>query len=297
MVAFILIAHEIARHVAMLLLKFAQRLPGTVASSQTWKGSEAFRSRLGARYPILFGFICDRTDPRRSTGLLLTLMIVAAFYLAALFSGLSEDILEAEETIRIDNVVNAAFAPWHVEPLVSIFFWITALGSSPSIISAVIISTGFLWSQRRFYIILPLWVTCLGALATTSIGKFLIGRHRPEITIDVTVMTSSFPSGHATAAMAVYGFLGYAIARVLPSVRERFEVGYGTVVLILLIGFSRIFLSVHYFTDVIGGFLVGGFWLLIGFTIAEWTGTDKLNRPDGSDDPIKDLSMLRDGGP
>jgi len=142
-----------------------------------------------------------------------------------------------------------------------------------------------------------LWVTCLGALATTSIGKFVIGRHRPEMTIDVTVVSSSFPSGHATAAMAAYGFIAYAIARVLPSVRERFEVAYWTAVLVLFVGFSRIFLGVHYVTDVVGGFLVGGFWLLIGFTLAEWNGAAASSLPVGRDNVSQDQSIPGDGSP
>lgn len=72
--------------------------------------------------------------------------------------------------------------------------------------------------------------------------------------------------------MAVYGFIAYAIARAMPEFRERFEVVYCATVLIVLIGFSRMYLGVHYLTDVLGGFLVGGFWLLIGFGITE--GTD-----------------------
>ena len=69
--------------------------------------------------------------------------------------------------------------------------------------------------------------------------------------------------------MAVYGFLAYAIARVLPLPRDRFEVAFWTFVLILFVGFSWIFLSVHYTTDVASGFLVGGFGLLVGWTLAE----------------------------
>jgi membrane-associated phospholipid phosphatase len=291
----VLLLHEVARYGVTLILNLARRLPGRVTASQTWTRSEVFRSRLVERFPTLFQFIRTRIDPRQSTGLPLTLMIVAALYLAALFSGLTEDILEAEGTIYVDNLVNIAFAPWRVEPLVSAFLWITALGSTPSIVSAVIIATGFLWSQRRFHTIVQLWVTCLGAIATTSVGKLLIGRHRPEIQLDVTVVTLSFPSGHATAALAVYGFLAYAIARVLPSIRERFEIAYWTAVLILLIGFSRIFLGVHYLTDVIGGFLVGGFWLLIGFTIAEWRGPVKSALPGDRNGPTRQ-SLSRDDG-
>jgi membrane-associated phospholipid phosphatase len=276
----VLLLHEVARYAVKFIPNLAQRLCRTVTASQTWRRSEVLRSRLAERHPTLFRFIRTRIEPRQSTGLPLTLMIVAVLYLAALFGGLTEDILEAAGTIHVDNLVNAVFAPWRVEPLVSGFFWITALGSSPSVVSAVIIATGFLWSQWRVNIIVPLWVTCLGAIATTSVGKLVIGRDRPEIELDVTVATSSFPSGHATAAVAVYGFLAYAIARILPNVRERFEVAYWTAVLILLIGFSRIFLGVHFLTDVIGGFLVGGFWLLIGFTIAEWKGPATLPVPE-----------------
>ncbi len=198
--------------------------------------------------------------------------------MAALFSGLTEEVLEAEGIVRFDNVINAAFGPWRVEPLISVFLWVTALGSSPAIVSATIIATGFLWSQRRLNLIAPLWITCVGAIVTTSIGKLLIGRHRPEFTIDIAAPFSSFPSGHATAAMAVYGFLAYAIARALPNIRERFEVAYWTVMLIALIGLSRMAVGVHYLTDITGGFLVGGFWLLIGFTIAEWTQPHTLQQ-------------------
>jgi len=297
LVAVIVIAHEIARHAATLILDLFHTLPKKAAAAPAWTRSDKFRSSLAARSPKLFGFLRDRIDPRRVSGLLFTLMTLAALYIAALFGGLSEDILEEKQPIFIDSVVNAAFVSWRVEPFLSAGSWITALGSSPSIISAVLIATGFLWSQRRFHIMLALWVTCFGALATTSIGKFLIGRPRPVIAIDVTVATSSFPSGHATAAVAVYGFLAYAIARGLPSVRQRFEVVYGTVVLILLIGFSRIFLGVHYFTDVIGGFLVGGFWLLIGFAVAELTGADPCFRHDGGAASIHEVISPRDDGP
>jgi membrane-associated phospholipid phosphatase len=84
--------------------------------------------------------------------------------------------------------------------------------------------------------------------------------------------------------MAVYGFLAFAIARDLPTVRQRFEVAYWTAVLIGMIGLSRIVLGVHFVTDVTGGFLVGAFWLLIGFTIAEWSSPQAAVPKDDSGD-------------
>ncbi len=70
--------------------------------------------------------------------------------------------------------------------------------------------------------------------------------------------------------MAVYGFLAYAITRDLSGWRPRFEAAFWSAVLIIIIGFSRMYLSAHYLTDVVAGFLVGGFWLLVAFAIAEW---------------------------
>ena len=293
-VLFIILLHEAARHIVAFILGLGRRLPTRVAGSQAWARSRMFRLKLRERYPTLSEFVRRRADLRQPTGLPLTLMLVAALYLAALFSGLTEDILEARGTIRADNLVHTAFAAWRVEPLVSAFLWITALGSSPAVVSAVIIATGFLWAHRRWHLIVPLWLTCLGAIASTSIGKLLIGRHRPPIELDVPVITSSFPSGHATAAVAVYGFLAYAIARNLPNARERFEIAYWTGVLILSIGFSRIFLGVHYVTDVIGGFLVGGFWLLVGSTVAEWSGASKLPIPDTYKRPTREVHQSDD---
>ena len=290
----VVVVRSVARRIMMYIIEVAHRVPPRVTGSWAWARSQPFRSRLAKHHPTLFSLATDRLDPRKPTGLLLTLVILTAIYLAALFSGITEDILEAEGTIRIDNNVNAAFRTWRVEPLLSSFRWITALGSSPAVVAAVIIATGFLWSQRRFYFIISLWVTCLGALATTTIGKLIIGRHRPDFAIDMNVVSSSFPSGHATAAMAVYGFIAYAIARALIGARERFEVTYWTMVLIFLIGFSRIFLGVHYVTDVIGGFLVGGFWLLVGFIIVEWSASFLVTLFEGNN--VSSQSFSQDDG-
>jgi membrane-associated phospholipid phosphatase len=290
----VFLLREVARRAVLFALSAALRVPSLVMASRLWTQSRELRSRLAERHPAIAKFVQNRTDSSRPIGLALTLIVFAALYLVFLFSGLTEDILERKGVIQIDNLVNAAFDAWRIEPLISIFLWITALGSSPSVITAVIIATGFLWSQRRYGIIVPLWLTCAGALATTSIGKFLIGRQRPETTIHLTEMSSSFPSGHATAAMAVYGFTAYAIARALPSFSERFEVAYWTAVLILLIGFSRIFLGVHYLTDVSGGFLVGGFWLLIGFATAEWNGSN-VGQIKGRNDPAQGQPLPGNG--
>ena len=266
----VIVLRALLPRAALFVADMVSSMPPKLGGTRAWSQFRGFHARLTERYPRFAAVIAQRIDPHRPTGLLLTLMVVAALYLSAQFSGLTEDILEAQGTIRSDNMINDALGPWRIEPFASAFLWITNLGSTPAIVAAVIIATGFLWPQRGTYIVVSLWITCLGAVATTSIGKLLVGRHRPDIMLGVQATGWSFPSGHATAAMAVYGFIAYAIARALPSFRARFEIAYWAAVLIVLIGFSRIFLGVHYVTDVLGGFMVGGFWLLVGFGIAEW---------------------------
>jgi len=197
------------------------------------------------------------------------MVVVSALYIGALLSGLTEEVVEAGGVLRLDQAINAAFAPWRESPFVAVFLWITILGTGSALTGVVLTATGFLWAAHRSHVIVPLWVTFLGAQATTWAGKFAVARHRPEFIDAVQATSPSFPSAHATGAMAVYGFVAYAIARDLPRRDQRVMIGLCGGGIIATIGFSRIFLSVHYTTDVAAGFLVGGFWLLAGFALSE----------------------------
>ena len=108
-----------------------------------------------------------------------------------------------------------------------------------------------------------------GSQLTTWIGKYAIARPRPEFILGVQAVSPSFPSAHATGSCAVYGFIAYALVRHVKHARRRFEVSYWTAVLVLLIAFSRVFLGVHFLSDVTAGLVVGGFWLLVGVALAE----------------------------
>ena len=199
----------------------------------------------------------------------LTMMTASALCLSALFAALADVVVEAPAVAGFDNIANTFFAPYRAEPVVTVFVWITALGSYLTLTSTVVIATGLLWTDMRAQLIGPLWLTFFGAETTTWATKYLIDRHRPHFIAAVTASSPSFPSGHATASMATYGFLGYVIARALPRRRARYSVAFLISALILIIGFSRIFLSLHYPSDVIGGFLLGGTWLIIGWAVAE----------------------------
>jgi undecaprenyl-diphosphatase len=221
------------------------------------------------RYSRTSHWLEARLTTRYFSGLLLTLIVLAMLYLLSLFGGLVEELLEAEELIRIDHWLNQQLGLLRTDETLNVFAWITDLAGSPALLAVAVVSTGVLWAHRQISFIAPLWLTFLGSQLMTYSGKFLLQRQRPESVIELVEITPSFPSGHATRALAVYGFMAYVISRELNTARQRFELVFWTAALILLIGFSRMILSVHYASDVAAGFLVGSFWLLMGIAIAE----------------------------
>lgn len=249
--------------------RLGPRLLPHIAGWPAWGRANSLRSWLKAGYPRPYAAMTARFAPALFTGLPLTLMCLAALYATALLGGLIDDLREAEGLVRLDQGVNAFFAPYRTPWLVGAFIWVTALGAGPAITGMVVVASTLLWSQGRARLLVPLWITFLGAQGTTWAGKYVIGRTRPAFLDAVAEATPSFPSGHATASTALIGFLAYVAARGLPGARQRFEVAYWSAVTIGLICFSRIFLSLHYLSDVAAGVLVGGLWLLVGFTVAE----------------------------
>ncbi len=226
-------------------------------------------SRFSRRFPATSQLLEARLTTRHFSGLLLSLIVLVMLYLLSLFGGLVEELLEAEELIRVDNWINDQLAPVRTDSMLTVFAWLTDLGGSPALLAVAVVSTGVLWAHQQCVYIAPMWLTVLGSQLMTYTGKFLLQRQRPESVTELVEITPSFPSGHATSALAVYGFMAYVISRELNTSRQRFELVYWTVVLILLVGFSRMLLSVHYASDVAAGFLVGSFWLLMGIAVAE----------------------------
>lgn len=241
-----------------------------VRTGRAMPGRRFLADKISARFPRTSAWLAARFATDRFTGLPLTLVVILAAYLVSLGSDLAEDVIEREEIVHFDAHVNAALAPLRNTDLLHVFAQITHLADIPTLVAVVLVATAFLWADRRTTYIPGLLLTVLGSQTLTYIGKYAIDRPRPDFLTFASAVTPSFPSGHATGAMAVYGFIAYAIARVLPSTRLRFELVYWCGALIALIAFSRLILSVHFTSDVAAGLLVGSFWLLAGFALTEY---------------------------
>jgi len=269
MVAMIVALRLAAWRVLCLVSRLFSKSVTFLKQVQVRKDISGLGSRIRALFPEATRLLQARLTPRRYTGLPLTLIVISALYIAALLGGLVEELLEADELVRLDESINQRIGPIRTDGMITVFIWITDLGGSAALIAVALVTTGLLWAHCRRHMIAPLWLTILGSQITTYAGKYVLVRQRPEFVTDIVAFTPSFPSGHATSSMAVYGFIAYIVARGLVTTRQRFEIIYWTAVLISLIGFSRMLLGLHYASDVAAGFLVGGFWLLLGFALAE----------------------------
>jgi undecaprenyl-diphosphatase len=125
----------------------------------------------------------------------------------------------------------------------------------------------FLLIKKKFVFIWPFILTVLGSSLVTFLAKIYF--HRPRPNISVFAETGfSFPSGHATIAVALFAYLAWMIVRL--NKRINYKLIYCLAVLIIiLIGGSRIYLGAHYLSDVLVGYLVGFVGLLTGVTLTK----------------------------
>ena len=98
---------------------------------------------------------------------------------------------------------------------------------------------------------------------TSEVLKNVFQRTRPELAPLVPAPGYSFPSGHALMSAAFYGFLAYLLFRHCPSPLLKWSLVSLLTLLVLAIGFSRVYLGVHYLSDVLAGFAAGGFLLSV----------------------------------
>lgn len=151
---------------------------------------------------------------------------------------------------------------------------VTALGSF-TVLGLVVLAVGvFLVLARKprsaaFVVV----ATVSGALAS-SLLKYLFSRPRPDLFPHGDyVVSASFPSGHAMISALVYLTLGALLARIVPRRRLKLYVMMVALTLTLLIGMSRVYLGVHWPTDVLAGWAAGAGWALVWWGLAERVGT------------------------
>lgn len=204
---------------------------------------------------------------------------VGALVAAALLGGfgLLADAVVDGDTLNLDNAVLMALrtpgdatdpiGPAWLEEAVRD---VTALGSFSVLGILVIVAFAYLLlagKQRTGWFMV---FAVVGGTIISTVLKMLFDRPRPDLTGVAEVFTASFPSGHATVSAVVFLTIGAMLAETTPERRlQLFFIGVA-VALTVLVGLSRIYLGVHYPTDVLAGWSLGAAWALLCTSVARY---------------------------
>jgi membrane-associated phospholipid phosphatase len=212
-------------------------------------------------------------EARLPAGVPLRAVAIAALALGAagVFAKIADEIA-SRETSDFDRAVGLAIRRLDTQPVDLAMRIASALGSWPVLTVAVVVVVA--WCARRgdWFAASTLSGVAICAALLNAALKQTFERLRPDFVHGLAAPQNyAFPSGHAMAAMAIYGMIAFIAARERPGSRWVPFAAAGA--LVLLIGTSRVFLGVHWTTDVLGGFAGGTFVLLVGEAVLELTST------------------------
>lgn len=233
---------------------------GRLANSRRIKG-------FVLRHPEAFAFVKERLSTGSYLGLHLTVGLIASAVFVWIFGGVTEDILTGDPFVAVDGWVIGHVLYFRTPSVTAFMKSVTFLGSGKAIALSSVVVIAFLALRRRIDYIAGYLAAILGDSMLIVVLKATIRRPRPAV--ETTLIEAggwSFPSGHAMLSVIFYGIISYFIIRVLKSWRLRVLTGLAAGFTVFLIGMSRIYLQVHYLSDVVAGYAGGLFWLSICVT-------------------------------
>lgn len=226
-----------------------------------------------------------RTFVRREFKLLVTLLVIVA----ALWTFLVlAEAVRAGTIQQFDYAVLLAFRETgHLEIprgpawLPQTMRDVTALGGGTVIALFTLAVAGYLWLRKKYQSLVLLVITVVGGGLLDYGLKLVVGRGRPTIVPHfMSVDSFSFPSGHSLMSMAVYLVLAAIVSPQLPDRRSRVYIVSVALFLTFIIGTSRLYLGVHYPSDVLGGWSLGLAWATLCWLVAWYVERRRTMRLD-----------------
>lgn len=191
----------------------------------------------------------------------LTVGFVTGLAALAVFAGFAL-VVAAGITQTIDERTLRWFQTHRTPALDELMIEVTTLGDGVVLWMLVIVSCVFLWQTRHHWSVYLLLIGVIGGSFLNEALKVAFGRPRPSVVPGLDPVSSmSFPSGHAMVSLITYGSVAYLVARLEPTPRLRRTTWFFAGLIILAIGISRMYLGVHYPSDVVAGFVAGLAWL------------------------------------
>ncbi|NGP46349.1 phosphatase PAP2 family protein [Bacillaceae bacterium SIJ1] len=189
------------------------------------------------------------------------------------------DTILADERFRFDTLVNGWVDQWTTPAVLQ---WMTILTEFGSVLWLTIVTIAVaIWlylKNESVTAIVFFGLACASGGLLNSLLKQVFQRERPIILETVDGTGYSFPSGHAMGACIIYGLSAYVIQRQMKNTVSKVVLIVCTILLVTIVGLSRIFLDVHYPTDILAGFSAGLVWVLTALSIMEWRRSVRRRR-------------------
>lgn len=197
---------------------------------------------------------------------------ISLFFAAALvfLIELVRDVILSEGVIVIDTKIQNTLVALRSAGGIDFFSLITYFGGVTVVEIVVLVVSFALWFHRKQIYMLGLWFVVAGNEITVFLLKTFVMRPRPlNSVLSVAEASPSFPSGHASVSLVLYGFLSYLMIVNARKPSQKIYTIAAALIIVLAVGFSRMYLGVHYFTDILGGYMIGALWLILGITFTE----------------------------
>jgi undecaprenyl-diphosphatase len=217
--------------------------------------------------PRLHRFAAARVSPEGEFGLHLTLGVVLMLAAAWVFAGIAEDVVEGDRITLLDAWLAHWFHDHATHGMTRLMLFISHLQGVAGTIGMTLLLAWWLHRQRERYWLLALAVTVPGGMLLNTALKFVFHRARPHFDQPLLELsTYSFPSGHAVHATLVVGLLAcYLLPRAHTWPRQA-AIVVAACLLVALVALSRMYLGVHYLSDVLAAIAEGCAWLAVCVT-------------------------------
>jgi undecaprenyl-diphosphatase len=217
-------------------------------------------------------FVRRRLSTEEYLGLHLTVGLLLSAALLGLFAWVAHGAIGQGRVEQFDAELGESLARHREahEWVRHFFFGVTQLGSV-EVLAGLAVAVALLLIVRRHRLLALVWLVALAGCGLLDAGlKLVFGRERPPFRdAGILETTASFPSGHAMGSFVSYALVAYLLMLGLPLGKKWRYVAAVLALLVLLIGCSRVYLGAHYFSDVVGGYLVGSAWVATCITAVE----------------------------
>jgi undecaprenyl-diphosphatase len=219
-------------------------------------------------------FLRNRLSPEGYAGLHLTVGLVVVLLCGLCFGAIAEDVSEGDPIVQVDQQMAVWFHQHGTPRLIELARAISFFGSVGCVGAISFVIALYFIRHRSWHRVSLVALTMLGGSALNLLLKHFFHRERPVLENPLVTLSSyGFPSGHTMGATMLYGLLALLIWNSATSRPVRWASASAACLLILFIGFSRIYLGAHFLSDVLGAFAAGLLWLAFC-----WTGMETLRR-------------------